>query len=175
MRLMNSVTNNNLDIHDRDGHRFHDNKSIDNFCNNYFIYIGTSMARNITIPKNKCCMKFSNDKSIIVQPVLENVIIKYIQPLKNNDAPGIGDITFSIIKRTHRYIVEVLVHVINLIVSTGEIYFKNSVVTPLLKWNVKKDIDNYRPNSLINNSIKILEKVLETTAAHVMQCISCVP
>lgn len=78
------------------------------------------MAQNITILKNKRSMKFSNDKSFF-QPVTENKIIKYIQKIMVHQAL-------------------MVLHIINIIFRTGEIiiYFKRSVVTPILKSSDKK-------------------------------------
>lgn len=60
-------------------------------------------------------MTFNNNKSMYLHPVSENVIIKYIQTVKSNRASGVDGIRSFMIKRKRWYIVQVLVHIINLI------------------------------------------------------------
>lgn len=101
--------------------------------------------------------------SLFLRPVNRNEIIKHINSLKNNCACGLDGIDAKIIKSFHLFIIDPLIHIINLIFKTGKVpsMFKTSVVTPIHKAGDKANISNFRPISVINNFSKIFEKCLK--------------
>jgi hypothetical protein len=81
----------------------------------------------------------------------------------NNKAPGYDKITPVIIKKISQYIVDVLVYIFNLSLSTGDFpsELKSAVVTPLFKKKDESQPTNYRPISLLSIFSKLLEKIVK--------------
>ena len=100
---------------------------------------------------------------MFLNPVTENEIINQISTLKNDSAPGLDGISTKLNKLIHKDILLPITHIINLIFKTGQVpnYFKQPVVTPAFKDGTRKNIQNYRLISLIDNFAKILEKCLK--------------
>lgn len=151
------------EIVNENGQYFQDDKLKSNYCNEYYANVGINMAKKITEPKDFTHNISTINNAMFLTPVTKNEIIKHINTLKNNSAPGLDGVTSKIIKFVHPYILTPLVHIINLIFITGEVpfQFKTSVITPIYKANDKTIISNYRPISLINNFSKIFEKCLK--------------
>lgn len=125
------------------------------------------------IPKSNDELKYGSSivSSLFLKPVNSNEIINYINSLKNDSAPGMDKIDSRLIKENHMYLIKPLVHIINLIFSTGEVpeQFKISIVTPIFKAGDKSEISNYRPISVMNNFSKIFEKCLKDRLLHFLQ------
>ena len=152
-------------------HDFLDNRTMANYCNEYFTNIGMDMLNKIKKPTNEYKMTSNSLSSLFLKPVNGNEIIKHIYSLKNNSAPGIDMLSAMTIKKTHAYLVSPLVHIINLIFKSGIVpeQFKISIVTPIYKSGDKSNIGNYRPISLINNFSKIFEKCLKDRLLNFLQ------
>ena len=95
--------------------------------------------------------------SMALNPVSNNEVIMHINSLKNNSAPGIDDITSKFIKKSHIYMLDPLIHIINLIFVIGKVLssFKISIVIPVFKKGCKTNITNYRTISIISTFEKI--------------------
>ena len=158
--------NDNINILDSNNNNrpFDNTKQMANYCNDYFINIGKQMATKITPPKN---YRYHNNprttKTMFLRPVEKNELILHIASLKNNSSPGYDDISSKLIKDFHNYIINPLIHVINLIFLQGIVPndFKKSIVVPIYKSGNKTEIGNYRPISLITTFAKIFEKCLK--------------
>ena len=153
-----------LDITNDEGEIFTNNKERANFCNDYFINIGTKMIEKIKTPHNSLNDVPMNNNSIFLTPVTENEILAHINSLKNTSAPGHDGVTPMLLKLCAKYILRPLTHIINLIFISGKFpkQFKTSIITPIYKAGDKNKISNYRPISLINNFGKIAEKCIKT-------------
>ena len=150
-------------IKNKNGETFTNNKDMSNYCNNYFINIGTEMEKHIPIPNYPSSLDDAVPVSLFLTPVNKNDLIRQISSLKNNSAAGYDDISPNIIKQTHSEIITPLLYIFNLIFQTGIVpsSFKLSVVVPIHKGGSKSDIGNYRPISLISCFAKIFEKCLK--------------
>ena len=159
-----SKTKVNFSVIDANGSCFGSDIDMANYCNDFFINVGESMAEKIKKPNVPLRMKFQNLSSMFLCPIDESEVVTYINSLKNDSAPGIDGIDSKVIKCTHLYLLKPLVYIFNLIFKTGVVpsHFKTSVVTPILKSGNRNEITNYRPISLISNFGKILEKALKT-------------
>lgn len=159
----NKYKNTNINFVDEKNSEFLNNTDMANFCNNYFIDIGTEMEKKIDVPQNPFIFDYHSTDSMYLKPVTENEIINQISSLKNHSAPGLDGVSAKLIKLTHIEIAQPMAHIINLIFKTGLVpsYFKQSVVTPIFKDGPKNKVQNYRPISLINNFAKLLEKCLK--------------
>lgn len=138
-----------------------DKRIIADMFNNFFINVGEKMASKINVQKilperNLQCT------NMFLYPVLETEIIKNIDKLKNNAAPGLDQVSSITIKKIKSEIVKPLAYIFNLCFSVGVFPsdLKKSVVTPIYKNNDKYRMDNYRPISVINNFGKLLEMSL---------------
>lgn len=161
----NKVSSKNaiMPIINNNGASTYDKKKVANICNDYFIDVGIDMYRKIPKPITECNLKSNSLSSLYLKPVDSNEIINHINNLKNGAAPGMDNIGVKLIKNNHIYLTTPLVHIINLILSKGEVpeQFKISLVTPIFKSGDKSNISNYRPISVINNFSKIFEKCLK--------------
>lgn len=102
------------------------------------------------------------NKSIFLEPVLEQEVFKYIMNLKNKRSVGPDNIPVKILKESGHIITKPLTHIINQMLSTG-IYpeeLKEAWVKAVYKKGDQKDKENYRPISLLSNVNKIIEKIL---------------
>lgn len=138
-----------------------------NHCNSYFINVGLNMVKDIDVTPFRETIAI-NPNTMFLNPVTENELIEHISTLKNNCSPGIDGITVDLIKKTHRFILQPLKYIINLIFlkSVVPTQFKTSIVTPIYKAGDKTKICNYRPISVINNFGKIFEKCLKIRLVH---------
>lgn len=153
----------NLEIKNDNNDLFPNKKDMANYCNAFFINVGKKMADKIKRPKIITQIKSKYPSSMFLKPVNKNEIIKHINSLKNNCSPGYDGIQTKIIKQFYTYMINPLVHIINLIFKNGIVpeSFKTSVVTPIFKTGDKNKINNYRPISVITNFAKIFEKCLK--------------
>lgn len=163
---------NNLIIKDDNNHPFANKKLMANYCNNFFTNIGNEMANKITTPTNIFNIQYNSLSSMFLKPVNEKEIIRQINSLKNNCAPGIDGIDSKLIKTFHLELLKPLKHIINLIFKTGVVptHFKTSIVTPIHKAGDKSKINNFRPISVISNFSKIFEKCLKERLVDFFAC-----
>lgn len=152
-----------LEITDDSDAGFNNDADMADFCNNYYINVGKEMAKKIPLPRSPLDVDFVSPESMFLEPITENDVIKHISTLKSGSSPGHDGISADIIKHTHTEIVTPLTHIINRTFETGIVpsHFKISIVTPIHKAGSKKQIQNYRPISLISNYAKIFEKCLK--------------
>lgn len=88
--------------------------------------------------------------------------INHINSLKNNSAPGVDKISHVLIRNLNTHILNPLLYIINLsftnvlflLIGKPLYFFKRAVDVSGCRHN----IENYRPNSVINNFAKIFEK-----------------
>lgn len=169
--IINEASNNNKEnkqqnyaIESETGELIENKLKIANMFNNFFINVGSNMAKTINnsnIQSNTSEKKINN--SMYLRPVTKEEVIIYISKLKNYSAPGPDGIQVSTIKRIHIFILEPLTHIINLSFINGNIPFewKESIVTPIYKQGKKSQLTNYRPISVINILAKIFEQSLK--------------
>lgn len=148
--------------------------------NEFFSSIGSQMVEEIKkrakgrnerlwdSNKPKFC---SASSSFYIKPTTVKEIINLIATLKNNSAPGPDGIAASLIKKIHAFISIPLVHIINIVFSTGKIpsEWKESYVSPIFKSGDRTKMTNYRPISVINNFAKIFEKCLKERLTNYME------
>lgn len=143
-----------------------DNEEKANIFNNFFTNIGQKMLEKIETV-NELPNDFIVNKhiasSIYLVPVTKTEVIEIINTLKNKSSPGPDGIDVYVIKNVVNHISAPLVHLINLSFTTGILpkQWKESVVSPVYKTGDKKNPNNYRPISVINNIAKIFEKCVK--------------
>lgn len=98
---------NNINIQIKNqNNNFSNNKELANYCNDYFVNIGTNIYTEIN---------YHSVNSMFLESVNEYDIIKQINSLKNSSAPGITRITTTVIKYSHNHLTKPLIYIINLI------------------------------------------------------------
>ena len=113
------------------------------FSNTTFaLYLGT-----LSLPSMTACLTCPSE--------ISNILLK----MKNKLSAGIDLVPTKILKSSPDNILLALNHVFNLSLSKGEFIndFKIAKVCPVFKKGNAKDINNYRPISLLSNTSKILE------------------
>jgi hypothetical protein len=140
------------------------NKSdIANRFNDYFVNIGSSLARKIP-DCNKSAMSFLSEtynKILFLNPVSRNELIITIKQLKVNSASGWDDIPAKVLQVNHLNLLDPLLHIVNLSLNQGIFpdLLKIAKVIPLYKGNELCHFTNYRPISILNAFSKIFERV----------------
>lgn len=101
--------------------------------------------------------------SMYLPPTSPTEIEGYLRALKTS-TPGYDDISPKILKHTSTLVSTPLSHIINLSLSAGIFpnRLKKAKVIPIHKSGSKRDINNYRPISILPAFSKIFEKVITT-------------
>jgi len=104
----------------------------------------------------------NHEYSLFLQPTTETEIINIISKMKSKTSSGWDGISMKTVKFLATVIVKPLVHIINVMLSTGIFPKKAKIakVVPLFKKKKKNCVDNYRPVSVLPSFSKILEKVI---------------
>ena len=97
-------------------------KNIANAFNNYFVNVGPNLAnniKNINATSAESYLNKQNINSIFLRPTDQNEILKIISEMKNKHSSGYDDISSTVLKRTYKYILVPLQHIINTSIEKG--------------------------------------------------------
>ena len=130
--------------------------------NEFFINIGPTLAKDIPSSDRTPSDYLHNriHESFFFAPVLENEILMIISKLKNSSS-GWDCFETKVIKEIKTIIVEPLVYICNLSISTGIFPYelKLAQVVPIFKAGDDEFFSNYRPVSILSVFSKIFEKI----------------
>ena len=147
------------------GSQIHDNFTIANEFNKFFINIGPQLAESIQIPPNLSYKEFLRHPTNNVFKFKEiNVekVIKTIDSLKPKTSYSTDRISNKLLKFLKNELAVPLKNIINQSISTG--IFPNSLkiakVTPLYKKDEKYLMNNYRPISILPSVSKVFERIM---------------
>lgn len=133
--------------------------------NSYFANVGTNLASAI-VPVGPPVVEdagHARDSVFALEPINHDQLINIIKSIKGGSAPGWDNIPAKILKDYSHYIVEPLLHLINLSIRTGK--FPNALkiakIIPIYKSGSKSSIINFRPISLLSVIDKVLEKCVK--------------
>lgn len=103
-----------------------------------------------------------NPHSIYLRPCTSAEIQKHIGKLKNTHSTGHDGINSLCIKNTAEFITRPITYLANLMMETGTFpdNLKKATVIPCFKSGNRKELNNYRPISLITTLAKIFERVI---------------
>lgn len=149
-------------VYNNNNQKITDSKTICNLMNTYFSEIGYNLSRNIHEPRNsRLTLPQVNPKTIFILPTDIYEVTSIINKMKMKSG-GVDSINMKTIKTLIIYIIEPIVHIINLSIekSIWPDALKCADIIPLFKAKDKHIISNYRPISLISNIAKIFEKVI---------------
>nr|CAH7713322.1 unnamed protein product [Callosobruchus chinensis] len=141
-----------------------------NHLNDHFANIGANIVSDleneITIVRPNGIDRseeIASSSEMNIQPTNENEIKEIILDLKKNSAPGCDGITFRDIFNLKEKLLKILTKLINNVIATGIFpnELKTSKISPVFKEGSKKDVDNYRPISVLSIFSKIVEKLMK--------------
>ena len=154
-----------IEIINNNGSTVRKSKDIANEFNKYFTCIGHNIVSKIrkTQINPNIVENTVPSSSMFLFPIDEDEIISLVKSLKNNVAPGIDGITNKTLKIIAEQIAKPLTHVFNLCISQGVFpaTLKYAVVVPLHKSGDRKNLNNYRPISLLPSLSKLFEKCIK--------------
>ena len=137
------------------------NQTIANSFNNYFINVGSSLAKNITLDIDPMIYLQYNNKSIDIPEIKTDEIISVISSLSNL-AASYDEMPASIMKQLVPCFVHPLTFLINKSISQGTFpdELKIAKVLPIYKNEDEQLIQNYRPISVLPFFSKVFEKIV---------------
>ena len=137
------------------------NQTIANSFNNYFINVGSSLAKNITSDIDPMIYLQYYEKSIDIPEIHTDEIISVISSLSNS-AAGYDEMPASIMKQLVDNFLLPLTFLINKSIAQGTVpdELKIAKVLPIYKNEDEQLIQNYRPISVLPFFSKIFEKIV---------------
>ena len=140
-----------------------DGQVISNKFNNFFVNVGTSLAKNIPSSK-KCPTEYivtNSTRLFILDPVSENEVLRILSNFKDSSA-GWDELKPLIMKNIKESIKTPLTHICNKSFSSGlfpsELKIAN--VVPIFKSGDEMVFSNYRPVSVLPVFSKLLERLM---------------
>ena len=156
-------TNNLTDTILSNGMKIKDKNKIANTFNNYFVNIGTDLAKSIspTATTPSQYLPEPNPNSMYLYPVVDEEVEKIIKELKIS-SPGWDNISNKVVKVAFKSFITPLTHVLNLSIMNGffPCEMKIAKVLPFKKNGDTLVVSNYRPISVLPLFSKILEKLI---------------
>lgn len=144
-----------------------DFKCISEGFNDYFVNVGSNLAKNIP-PVNHSFEKYlSNPQRMVnscsLHPTSPMEIINLVKALSNSHSSSFDEISTSLLKNIIHPIAQPLADIINCCLDKGIFPDKMKIakVIPIFKTGKKTDIKNYRPISILPAISKIFEKLIE--------------
>ena len=149
----------------KNGEDLRDTSDIANCLNDHFNSIGRKMASEIEEVNGNTVQNGIEppENSIYLFKTNFDEIIKLIQGLKPNKAPGIDGISNYIIKVSAIIVAPTLIELYNCCMNIGSFpdMLKTTCIIPLHKGGDQRDPSNYRPISLLPQFGKLFEKVIK--------------
>lgn len=145
-----------------------DSYNISNGFNKYFSSVGETLVQNLTNDPMFNNLSFTSylDKprlhSMFCEPLEAEELFKLIENLNTHKSPGPDGIAPKLIKEIAPLILQPLLYLFNLSLSTGTFpdTLKLAKVIPIYKKGERHLPSNYRPISLLSIFSKLLEKVM---------------
>ena len=132
--------------------------------NEYFCNIGPNLKKNIPNSQTDFhdYLGERNMQSLFLVPTNDEELLGIVKALKNKKSPGYDHIVNELIKQVIVGILQPLVHIFNLSMSSGvvPINMKIAKVVPIFKKGDSQLLTNYRPIPLLTCFSKILEKII---------------
>ena len=143
-------------------HYSSDTKIIANHFNEYFINVGSSLAKNINGTDIDPLMYVQPNRNTIHIPKINAFEIKSVISSFSNSAAGYDELPASIMKQLINYYAEPLTHLINQSILQGLFpeEMKIAKVIPIYKCEDEQLVTNYRPISILPFFSQVFEKII---------------
>jgi hypothetical protein len=172
-RNINRITVGNTDIVDPN--------DICNEFNKFFSGVGENLVKGLPDPSSNnlkvgpldyCGPTIIN--SMVCESVDKEELNKLIKDLNSSKSPGLDNIGPSLIKESLHLIIEPLLFIYNLSLTTGIVPDKLKIakVIPIYKKGEKNLTNNYRPISFLSVFDKLLEKIMHNRLYSFLQKIT---
>ena len=147
-----------------------DKREVANGFNIFFTKVAVTLRATLprmsqaTLDKTFCNKSRINPrgKKFLFRPVTKGEVLKVISSLKQWKYPGLDSIPQGTVKDAALVITQPLLHILNLSLSTSKVPLEWKVArcVPVFKGGDAKNLDNYRPISVLPVFSKILERVV---------------
>ena len=129
----------------------------------FFVNVGPNLANNIRTSSNIHVydfMKDKSEKSMFVEDVTTNKIIKIVSNFKNKSSCDVNGISMNIVKKVFIAVLKPFKYICNLSLNKGVFPkdMKIARVIPLYKAGDKNVFTNYRPVSILSQFSKNIRK-----------------
>lgn len=135
------------------------------FCDYYTNLVDNQIIPNL-VQSDKTAIPIKSDFKLIrkfsPEPVSCDELDHILKNFKNKYSTGCDEVPMPIIKHAKHYLLKPLTHVINSSFISGIFpeRLKISKTKPLFKSGNERNVENYRPLSLISSFSKLFEKVM---------------
>ena len=146
-----SLLNENVEVH---------KEEIPNYMNNYFSKIGSSLAEKFD---NQLIMNHVLEECPnILQPFLTDEVLKVVKEINVTKSSATKNISSRLMKEAFYVQITRLVKIFNISVACGIVpdFWKNAMIIPLHKGGSARDVNNFRPVSLLPIQGKLKEKIV---------------
>ena len=148
---------------DHNGASIHDQEEIANIFNEYFSEIGEKLSSEIPstnikyadyIKHNECTFEFVE--------IFEDEVLAELKNLKANKGFGPDNISPKFLKDSSCVIAPTLTNIFNQSLKTGKFPDEWALarVSPIFKTDLKTELGNYRPISVLSTVSKVFEKII---------------
>ncbi|KAE9528894.1 hypothetical protein AGLY_012469 [Aphis glycines] len=142
-----------------------DPKEVSNIFNKFFMNMGKKLAESSNFSANNCVLNGNNEfsfDSLFSKKIVNIDVINIVNKCKDDTAPSIDKITIKLLKCIIEHIVNPLVYIYNLCIqqSIFSDNLKIAVIKPIFKAGDRKNLNNYRPISLLINFDTVNHKIL---------------
>ena len=133
--------------------------------NDFFVNIGSNLARKIPTSPTKPTTFLKNDycKSMFLAPTTSEEIADIVSNLKNSSSSGYDNIPTKLIKYCNVELAPVLAHINNESLVEGIFpppNLKIAKIVPIFKTGNASTVSNYRPISILSVFSKVFEKIV---------------
>ena len=135
---------------------------IPDFINKFFINIGNPLGTHRGTPGLKQPAPAELDTNLELDPIMSKKVDTLIKQINTSKSSGMKDLKTSLIKDALLGLTEQMTHIINTSIETSTFpkLLKEATVVPIPKAGDPREVNNYRPISLLPIPGKLIEKVI---------------